>query len=106
MPAVQADEPAFTRRRVRDFLLAHTAYELVPESGKVVLLDMDLPMRQAFHALHEQGAPAGAGGGGGGGGQGRGVGQVLCMASLWPSPKRGCLVLDCARPDFVGWQRH
>lgn len=32
------------------------AYELIPESGKVVLLDVDLPMRQAFHALHEQGA--------------------------------------------------
>ena len=31
------------------------AYELIPESGKVVLLDVDLPMRQAFHALHEQG---------------------------------------------------
>jgi hypothetical protein len=28
---------------------------LIPESGKVVLLDTDLPMRQAFHALHEQG---------------------------------------------------
>lgn len=34
---------------------AHTAYELIPESGKVVVLDIDLPIRQALHALHEQG---------------------------------------------------
>jgi hypothetical protein len=25
---------------------SHTAYELIPESGKVVLLDVDLPVRQ------------------------------------------------------------
>jgi hypothetical protein len=39
---------------VSDFLHGHTAYELIPESGKVVMLDVDLPVRQAFHALHEQ----------------------------------------------------
>lgn len=33
----------------------HTAYELLPESGKVVALDVDLPVKQAFHILHEQG---------------------------------------------------
>ncbi len=41
--------------QVREFLRTHTAYELIPESGKVVLLDVELPVRQAFHALHEQG---------------------------------------------------
>ncbi len=50
----QADDPEYTRRKVKDFLLTHTAYELIPESGKVVLLDSALPIRQAFHALHEQ----------------------------------------------------
>ena len=40
---------------MREFLNSHTCYELIPESGKVVLLDIDLPVRQAFHALHEQG---------------------------------------------------
>lgn len=40
---------------MREFLNSHTCYELIPESGKVVLLDTDLPVRQAFHALHEQG---------------------------------------------------
>jgi hypothetical protein len=51
-----------TKKKVSDFLHAHSAYELIPESGKVVLLDLDLPIRQAFHALHEQvGAAAGGG---------------------------------------------
>lgn len=54
----QVEEPAYTRRRVRDFLRQHTCYELIPESGKVVLIDLDLPVRQAFHALHEQGVPS------------------------------------------------
>ncbi|GIL65126.1 hypothetical protein Vafri_18936 [Volvox africanus] len=48
-------EPEYTRKKILDFLHSHTAYELIPESGKVVILDLDLPVRQAFHALHEQG---------------------------------------------------
>lgn len=54
----QADEPGYTRKRFKDFLTMHTVYELIPESGKVVLLDVELPVRQAFHALHEQGVAA------------------------------------------------
>ena len=54
MAAAQADEPEFTRNKVRAFLNGHTCYELIPESGKVVVLDVGLPIRQAFHALHEQ----------------------------------------------------
>ena len=53
--AAQVEEPQYTRRKVKEFLSHHSAYELIPESGKVVLLDIDLPLRQAFHALHEQG---------------------------------------------------
>jgi hypothetical protein len=45
---------------VREFLRGHSCYELIPESGKVVLLDMGLPIRQAFHALHEQARAPGA----------------------------------------------
>lgn len=52
---MEHEEPAHTCKCIRDFLRTHTAYELIPESGKVVLLDVDLPMRQALHALHEQG---------------------------------------------------
>jgi hypothetical protein len=44
----------YTRKKIAHFLVNHTTYELIPESGKVVVLDMDLPVRQAFHALHEQ----------------------------------------------------
>ena len=47
MYALQSDDPEFTRKKVRDFLHSHTAYELMPESGKVVLLDTELPVRQA-----------------------------------------------------------
>ena len=54
LKALQADEPDFTRNKVRVFLNTHTCYELIPESGKVVILDVGLPIRQAFHALHEQ----------------------------------------------------
>ncbi|XP_031376692.1 sucrose nonfermenting 4-like protein isoform X2 [Punica granatum] len=43
-----------SRLRVSAFLSAHTAYELLPESGKVVALDINLPVKQAFHILYEQ----------------------------------------------------
>lgn len=52
----QDKEPLFTKSKIKEFLSHHTASELIPESGKVVLLDIDLPLRQALHALHEQGA--------------------------------------------------
>ena len=55
---MQADEPDYTRKKIKDFLCTHSVYELIPESGKVVLLDVELPVRQAFHALHEQGVAA------------------------------------------------
>ncbi|KAL3162612.1 hypothetical protein ABBQ38_008659 [Trebouxia sp. C0009 RCD-2024] len=55
---MQADEPGYTRKKIKDFLCSHSIYELIPESGKVVLLDIELPVRQAFHALHEQGVAA------------------------------------------------
>ena len=45
---------ANTRKKVHEFLKHHTAYELIPESGKVVVIDIDFSVRQAFHALHEQ----------------------------------------------------
>ena len=44
-----------SRARVLEFLQRHTAYELIPESNKVVVLDTKLTVRQAFHACHEQG---------------------------------------------------
>ena len=47
-----------SRARVLEFLQRHTAYELIPESSKVVVLDTKLPVRRAFHACYEQGITA------------------------------------------------
>ncbi|GLT94919.1 hypothetical protein SLE2022_126300 [Rubroshorea leprosula] len=46
-----------SRQRISTFLSTHTAYELLPESGKIIALDVNLPVKQAFHILHEQGVP-------------------------------------------------
>ncbi|XP_044482220.1 sucrose nonfermenting 4-like protein [Mangifera indica] len=46
-----------SRQRISVFLSTHTAYELLPESGKVIALDVNLPVKQAFHILYEQGVP-------------------------------------------------
>lgn len=46
---------ALTRRKIREYVAHHTVYELIPESGRVVLIDLDLPLPHALHALHEQG---------------------------------------------------
>ncbi|MCI03768.1 sucrose nonfermenting 4-like protein-like, partial [Trifolium medium] len=39
-----------SRQRISAFLSKDTTYELLP----VVALDVDLPVKQAFHILHEQ----------------------------------------------------
>eukprot|EP01018_Ginkgo_biloba_P033493 Gb_06739 [translate_table: standard] len=44
-----------SRQRIQAFLAARTAYELLPVSGKVVVLDISLPVKQAFHVLYDQG---------------------------------------------------
>ncbi|XP_008813370.1 sucrose nonfermenting 4-like protein isoform X2 [Phoenix dactylifera] len=46
-----------SRHRISLFLSTHTAYDLLPESGKVIALDVNLPVKQAFHILYEQGIP-------------------------------------------------
>ncbi|KAK9161506.1 hypothetical protein Syun_007847 [Stephania yunnanensis] len=46
-----------SRHRISGFLSTHTAYELLPESGKVLALDVNLPVKQAFQILYEQGIP-------------------------------------------------
>lgn len=57
MPKVPEADLEVSRHRISSFLSACTAYELLPESGKVIALDVDLPVKQAFHILHEQGIP-------------------------------------------------
>jgi hypothetical protein len=51
---VTAAEAEASKKNIADFLLRHSVYELLPESGKVVALDVTLPVKQAFHALYEQ----------------------------------------------------
>ncbi|KAJ6854024.1 sucrose nonfermenting 4-like protein [Iris pallida] len=46
-----------SRHHISVFLSTHTSYELLPESGKVIALDVNLPVKQAFHILYEQGIP-------------------------------------------------
>uniref|UniRef100_A0A1D1Z217 Sucrose nonfermenting 4-like protein n=1 Tax=Anthurium amnicola TaxID=1678845 RepID=A0A1D1Z217_9ARAE len=46
-----------SRHRISVFLTTCTAYDLLPDSGKVIALDSNLPVKQAFHILYEQGIP-------------------------------------------------
>ncbi|KAK7258878.1 hypothetical protein RIF29_24467 [Crotalaria pallida] len=54
-PRIPESDLEISRQRISAFLSTHTAYELLPESGKVIALDISLPVKQAFHILHEQG---------------------------------------------------
>jgi hypothetical protein len=57
----EAKEPSLetqltaSRLQVEDFLKMHTAYDLLPESGKVVVIDIGLSISSAFQALAENG---------------------------------------------------
>lgn len=57
LPRVSEADLEVSCHRITIFLSTHMAYELLPESGKVIALDVDLPVKQAFHILHEQGIP-------------------------------------------------
>ncbi|XP_073053693.1 sucrose nonfermenting 4-like protein isoform X3 [Primulina eburnea] len=54
LPTMSDADLAVSQHRIGVFLSTHMAYELLPESGKVIALDVDLPVKQAFHILHEQ----------------------------------------------------
>ncbi|MCD7446611.1 AMP-activated serine/threonine-protein kinase regulatory subunit, partial [Datura stramonium] len=54
VPQISQAEIELSRQRISAFLSTHTAYELLPESGKVIALDVNLPVKQAFHILYEQ----------------------------------------------------
>ncbi|CAN4111116.1 unnamed protein product [Withania somnifera] len=55
VPQISQAEIELSRQHISAFLSTHTAYELLPESGKVIALDVNLPVKQAFHVLYEQG---------------------------------------------------
>ncbi|OIW13568.1 hypothetical protein TanjilG_29309 [Lupinus angustifolius] len=54
-PRIPESDLEISRHRISTFLSTHTAYELLPESGKIIALDINLPVKQAFHILYEQG---------------------------------------------------
>ncbi|XP_011071458.1 sucrose nonfermenting 4-like protein [Sesamum indicum] len=54
-PTISEADLEISRHRIAVFMSTHMAYELLPESGKVIALDVELPVKQAFHILHEQG---------------------------------------------------
>lgn len=58
VPTVSEADLKVSRDCISVFLDAHTAYELLPESSEVIALDVELPVKQAFHILHEKGIPA------------------------------------------------
>lgn len=55
VPRISEFDMELSRRHVSKFLSTNTVYELLPESGKVIALDVNLPVQQAFHILYEQG---------------------------------------------------
>ncbi|CAF1924333.1 hypothetical protein Bca4012_070078 [Brassica carinata] len=57
IPRMSAADLEMSRHRISALLSNRTAYELLPESGKVIALDVNLPVKQAFHILYEQGIP-------------------------------------------------
>ncbi len=52
-----AETRAEARRVIAEFLKAHTVYELLHRSGKVVVFGVDIPVKLAFYALTEHGIP-------------------------------------------------
>ena len=43
------------RKVIQRFLKSHTCYDLIPRSGKVIVFDVDIPVKLAFYALVEHG---------------------------------------------------
>ncbi|KAK7356077.1 hypothetical protein VNO80_15343 [Phaseolus coccineus] len=54
-PRISESDLQVSRHRISTFLSTLTAYELLPESGRVVALDKTLPVKQAFNALYQEG---------------------------------------------------
>ncbi|KHG30800.1 Sucrose nonfermenting 4-like protein [Gossypium arboreum] len=57
VPTISDADLEVSRQRAATFLSRHTAYELLPDSSKVIALDVNIAVKQAFHILHEQGIP-------------------------------------------------
>ncbi|KAL6197494.1 hypothetical protein ACLB2K_033102 [Fragaria x ananassa] len=56
-PRISAADLEVSRNRISGFLSRHIAYDLLPDSGKVIALDANLPVKEAFHILYEEAVP-------------------------------------------------
>ncbi|KAL6198087.1 hypothetical protein ACLB2K_027879 [Fragaria x ananassa] len=56
-PRISAADLEVSRNRISEFLSRHIAYDLLPDSGKVIALDVNLPVKEAFHILYEEAVP-------------------------------------------------
>ncbi|XP_057427316.1 sucrose nonfermenting 4-like protein [Lotus japonicus] len=54
-PMMSESDLLISRHRISTFLSRSTAYDLLPESGKVIALDINLSVKQALSILHEEG---------------------------------------------------
>ncbi|XP_061338054.1 sucrose nonfermenting 4-like protein [Gastrolobium bilobum] len=54
-PRMSESDLQVSRYGISTFLSTHTAYELLPQSSKVIALDINLPVKEAFHVFYEQG---------------------------------------------------
>ncbi|KAL5975333.1 AMP-activated serine/threonine-protein kinase regulatory subunit [Asimina triloba] len=86
VPRISEADIEISRHRISVFLSSHTAYELLPESGKVIALDINLPVKQAFHILYEQ--------------YNVGTNDGIPLAPLWDSYK-GQFVGVLSAVDFI-----
>ncbi|KAK9120266.1 hypothetical protein Scep_018359 [Stephania cephalantha] len=57
VPQISDGEVDVCRHRLSVLMSRYTVYELLPESGKVSILDVKVPVKQAFHVMFEQGLP-------------------------------------------------
>jgi CBS domain-containing protein len=73
------------RRALADFMRAARAYEIIPESNKVIVFDTAVPVRLAFYALVEHGETERRGGGGEGRGGRRQGAPLLVPYPAHPS---------------------
>lgn len=90
----------YTRKKIGDFLHSHTAYELIPESGKVRVVITNMHWAKCHRAGHCQASAAACGGAAGRSGcpvasalsKQQGLQQAACPARC-QLPYRACMGL-------------
>ncbi|MQL86538.1 hypothetical protein Taro_019076 [Colocasia esculenta] len=83
-----------SRHRISVFLSTHMAFDLLPDSGKIIALDVELPVKQAFHILYEQVTR-------------RGEAIISCLAWAMFASANACITRVASRSPrpCLGWPR-